>query len=294
MSTDVSILGLGSMGSTLARVLLERGYSVSVWNRSPASAEAFAGRAQVSASAAEALASSPLALVCVTEYSDCAEILDPLLPDVEGTAICSLGSSAPSEARELAERMAAHGVPYLDGAIVAYPARIGGPDTLIYLSGEGAVFERHRDLFLALGGASVFLGEDPGAASVADLGWLNTLGGFLVGLLQGAAMVDAGGFPPEQLMRAVPSILIELGALAEDFEPMLASRRYAGDQARLSAYPPAFEFLAAAARETGVDDRFPELLRKLAAETVATGHGDDQFAAVFERLRNPGSGGSAA
>ena len=31
---QVSVLGLGAMGSTLARVLAERGHDVTVWNRS--------------------------------------------------------------------------------------------------------------------------------------------------------------------------------------------------------------------------------------------------------------------
>ena len=32
--TDISVIGLGDMGSALARTLLNNGYSVTVWNRS--------------------------------------------------------------------------------------------------------------------------------------------------------------------------------------------------------------------------------------------------------------------
>jgi 3-hydroxyisobutyrate dehydrogenase len=32
---SVSVIGLGIMGSELARVLIERGYDVTVWNRTP-------------------------------------------------------------------------------------------------------------------------------------------------------------------------------------------------------------------------------------------------------------------
>ena len=31
--TDISVVGLGAMGSFIARTLLEKGYSVTVWNR---------------------------------------------------------------------------------------------------------------------------------------------------------------------------------------------------------------------------------------------------------------------
>lgn len=30
---NVTVIGLGSMGATLARVLLKKGYQVTVWNR---------------------------------------------------------------------------------------------------------------------------------------------------------------------------------------------------------------------------------------------------------------------
>ena len=33
---DITIIGLGIMGTALARTLLENGYNVTVWNRTPA------------------------------------------------------------------------------------------------------------------------------------------------------------------------------------------------------------------------------------------------------------------
>ncbi|MDJ0866921.1 MAG: NAD(P)-binding domain-containing protein [Myxococcota bacterium] len=54
--TDVSALGLGAIGSALARVLLEKGHAVSVWNRTAAKAVPPAARgARVAESAAATL-----------------------------------------------------------------------------------------------------------------------------------------------------------------------------------------------------------------------------------------------
>ena len=36
--SDISVIGLGDMGSALASTLLKQGYSITVWNRSPAKA----------------------------------------------------------------------------------------------------------------------------------------------------------------------------------------------------------------------------------------------------------------
>ena len=74
---QVSVLGLGAMGSRLATVLLERGHEVTVWNRcdSERAAAVVAAGAARAASPAEAAAAAPLVLMCVTDYPAADEVL---------------------------------------------------------------------------------------------------------------------------------------------------------------------------------------------------------------------------
>ncbi len=46
--SDISVIGLGAMGTPIARNLLDAGYRVTVWNRSPEPAHPLATRARVS------------------------------------------------------------------------------------------------------------------------------------------------------------------------------------------------------------------------------------------------------
>ncbi len=39
--SDISILGLGAMGSALARALQQAGHQITVWNRTPGKMQAF-------------------------------------------------------------------------------------------------------------------------------------------------------------------------------------------------------------------------------------------------------------
>jgi 3-hydroxyisobutyrate dehydrogenase len=55
----VAVLGLGAMGSRIARRLLDAGNDVIVWNRTPARAEGFP---RVAASAAEAAAEADVTI----------------------------------------------------------------------------------------------------------------------------------------------------------------------------------------------------------------------------------------
>ena len=63
---EITVLGLGSMGVTIARLFLEKGYKVTVWNRTADKAASLTSRGAVLApSAAAARRASPVGVMCV-------------------------------------------------------------------------------------------------------------------------------------------------------------------------------------------------------------------------------------
>ena len=67
--SDISALGLGLMGSALARSLVGGGNSVTVWNRSPARMQPLVDMgAAPAASVAAAVEASPVVLVNIDDY----------------------------------------------------------------------------------------------------------------------------------------------------------------------------------------------------------------------------------
>ena len=76
MENEVSVIGLGVLGSALARTLLRSDYRVTVWNRTSAKAEPLVRDGAVLApSAAAAVGASPIVLVCVEDYRVTCSIL---------------------------------------------------------------------------------------------------------------------------------------------------------------------------------------------------------------------------
>ena len=65
---SVTMLGLGAMGTALARTWLAAGHPLTVWNRTPARAAALAPEgARVAGSAAQAVAANTLVVVCLLD-----------------------------------------------------------------------------------------------------------------------------------------------------------------------------------------------------------------------------------
>ncbi len=84
---DVTVIGLGVMGSELARTLLQNGQRVMVWNRTPEKAHPLVHEgATLAKTSIEALAASPTTIICIRSHNDTRELLNsnPLLKVVEG------------------------------------------------------------------------------------------------------------------------------------------------------------------------------------------------------------------
>ena len=96
----VSVLGLGSMGSALARALLKRGYEVTVWNRTKERAAPLVSEgARLAQSPAEAVAASPLIIMCVLDYATANAILaEPgVAAALSGRAFVQLSTGVPEQ-----------------------------------------------------------------------------------------------------------------------------------------------------------------------------------------------------
>lgn len=286
----VTVLGLGNMGGALAAALIAAGHEVTAWNRGADRRAAFAGSCAVADDPAAACAASDLVIACLADYDATSELLaaDGVTAALAGRTLVQLASGAPDDARGLAAWAAAHGVDYLDGKILTFPARVGDPPTMIAYSGPSEVFDRHRATLLGLGGRPTLVAETPGGAAAVDLAWLSFLYGATLGLLQGAAFCEAEGVSSGAAFDAVPSWLVELAAESEYYRGLIARGDYAGDQATLDVHVAAMEHILGAARASGVSAAFPALLVDLFGAAVARGHGDHEIAAAIEVLR-PGA-----
>jgi 3-hydroxyisobutyrate dehydrogenase-like beta-hydroxyacid dehydrogenase len=275
---SVTVLGLGNMGGALARAFTAGGHDVTGWSRS-----------RSATSAAEACSHADLIVACVSDYDATYEVLKSpgMSSELVGKTLVQLASGSPAEARAMAEWARGAAVRFLDGAIASYPARIGDAPTIIFFAGDRNAWELHSSTLIALGGQSTFVGDEPGLAAAADLAWLSFLYGSMVGMLQGAAFLEAEGANASVVFESVDSFGIEIAAEAAYARNLVRRRSYRGDQATLDVHLAAMEHIVAAAGDSGVNAALPRLVRDLAAQAVDEGRGDEEIAALVEVLRKP-------
>lgn len=189
---NVAVLGLGVMGSALARVLIERGQAVTVWNRTAGKAAALERLgARVAASPAEAVRASSIVIVCVLDYEQSAALLAGA--ELTSRTLVQLSTGSPRDARAGEAWARQRGADYLDGAILATPRQIGTAESVILVSGSAQAFERSRGVLSHLAGGISYLGEPVAAASAFDLAFLSLLFPALAGLYHALRVVQVEG-----------------------------------------------------------------------------------------------------
>ncbi|TDC21187.1 NAD(P)-dependent oxidoreductase [Streptomyces sp. 8K308] len=284
----VTVLGLGAMGTALARTLLAAGHQVTVWNRTRARAEALAADgARVADTPEAAIAASPLVIVCVLDDQAVRQTLEPATAVLAGRTLINLTNGTPTQARETAAWAAGHGVDYLDGGIMAIPPMIGHPGATLLYSGSRAVFDAHHKTLEPLG-VPVFLDEDPGTAALYDIALLSAMYGLFGGALHALAMVGPGAGRGTEF---TATLLIPWLQAMMASVPEFARQLDAGDFGARAANSPlamqaaAYVNLLDASEAAGVDPLLLRPMGELLHRAVAEGHGDRDVPTLGTLLR---------
>ncbi|MEO3850241.1 NAD(P)-binding domain-containing protein [Streptomyces sp. B8F3] len=194
--TPVTLLGLGAMGTALARTWLAAGHPLTVWNRTPARAGALADEgARTADSPAAAVAAGTLVVVCLLDDASVGEVLADA--DLSGKDVVNLTTSTPDQARDRATWASERGARYLDGGIMAIPPMIGVPETGGYVlySGPRDLFDHYRDT-LAVPTGATYAGEDPGFAALQDVALLSAMYGMFAGTTHAFALIRREDLDP--------------------------------------------------------------------------------------------------
>ena len=157
--SKVAVLGLGAMGSRMARNLLKADHDVTVYNRSPERAEMLesegAGRTETPREAAERseIVVSMVADddasqgVWLNEETGAAHGLG------EGALAIESSTLTPDWVQELAETIRVRGAGFLDAPVVGSRPQAEAGQLIYLVGGETRTFERARPVLEVMGGA---------------------------------------------------------------------------------------------------------------------------------------------
>ncbi|MCX4803071.1 NAD(P)-dependent oxidoreductase [Streptomyces sp. NPDC058682] len=286
-SVQVSVLGLGAMGSALSSAVVKAGYATTVWNRSPGKADGLVAQgARAAATAGEAVGAGEVVIACLLDHASVREVLAPLAGELAGRTLINVTTTTPAESRELAAWAADSGIAYLDGGIMAVPPMIGGPGSSVLYSGSADVFERYKPL-LDVWGSSTYFGEDAGLASLYDLALLAGMYVMFAGFMHGAAMVAPAGVTARQFAAMAAPWLTAMTGAFEGFAAVIDGGDYTVEGQQSLTFSSLGDLLAASS-DQGISTEVLAMVQGLIQRQIDAGHGEEGFARIIESIKQPG------
>ena len=284
----IGFIGLGIMGSRMAANLAAAGYEMTVWNRTAATAEAFAAEhgVNIAATPAELAAASDVVIKIVVNGEQVEEILvgeqGVIAGAREGMLCIDMSTISPQMAQSLGKRLGEHGIAFIDAPVTGSSPGAEAGTLTIMAGGSEADLERAAPIFEVLGAKTVHCGELGQGQTIKVI--TNAVAASNAAVLAQALLVARGAG-------------VDLAALSDVIDGGAADSRMAQLKAqpmidrqydtlfRLDHMIKDVDLALELAAAEGIPFDYAAQTRELMAEASAEGFGEVDFASLYEALQ---------
>jgi 3-hydroxyisobutyrate dehydrogenase-like beta-hydroxyacid dehydrogenase len=271
---DIAVVGLGAMGSRIARRLIDAGHDVIVWNRDPAKAEGFPQRAATPTEAAER---AEIVIVMVSDPAALAAVSEGIVAGAKpGSTIVQMSTVGVAAVESLASALP-DGVELLDAPVLGSLAEVEEGRLTIFAGGSDEVVARLSPILSTLG--TVVPVGGIGAGSAAKLVANFSLISVLAALGEAFALGRHVGLTDQALFDVLAAT------------PLAAQAERRRDAIVSGSYPPRFA-LALADKDAqlildaagDLDLRVAQAVRSWYVDAMREGRGEEDNSALLATI----------
>ena len=258
----VSLLGLGSMGTAMATKLLEQGFEVDVWNRSPKEIGDLLdlGARKVDLGAA---LQNDFFISMLSNDAAALEVFDDsnLVAAKPGSIHINMSTLSPSASKSLAERHEQLGLGYVAAPVLGRPAAILNGKLLIVAAGKAEQVAAAEVVLSKVSAQHWNVGEDHAKSLLVKLGVNYNLIHALQAIGESVALVESGGVDPNTFVEIITHTAFT-GSAYTGYGPMIVNHNYT---------PPGFTIALGLKDVKLVEDAAADLNLKLPVAGVLRG-----------------------
>ncbi|USX54011.1 NAD(P)-dependent oxidoreductase [Lentzea sp. HUAS12] len=218
--TQVGVVGLGVMGSAIAKRLVRTGHVVRVHDVRPEAVRDLAAEGALACAAPRTVAGAGQVVLSLNSAAIVEQVVfgadGVLAGDAEGVLVVDMSSIDPVSTRDFAARAEERGASWVDAPLSGgAPGAERGALTLM-LGGREQDVERAASLLTALAARVTHIGPS-GAGQIVKLVNQVLVGCAFAALAESAALVRAAGLPPAEVVRALTGGRADSALLQEFF-----------------------------------------------------------------------------
>jgi 3-hydroxyisobutyrate dehydrogenase-like beta-hydroxyacid dehydrogenase len=285
---NLGFVGLGSMGSRLAKRLLDAGYAVTGYNRTTAKAQPLvAAGMKLAPTPRDVAAASDVVFTMVTDDSALRVVVcgaDGVLAGLRrGATLVEMSTVSPSVTREIGDAVAQRGATMLDAPVSGSTVSVEQGAASIQVGGDAAALERVRPYLAAMGPNGI---THVGPLGIAKAMKVATNLGVAVQILafcEAVALAEKSGIAREAAVEALMRSVIA-SPLVKYRGPYVLGKMAAHVAFPVPMIQKDLQLALDQARAVGVPLPLTEVTQAWMTKAREMGLGDHDFAVVFDVL----------
>src|SRR6266853_1813052 len=286
---NVAFIGLGNMGSAMARNLIKAGHTLTVFNRSRNRAEELKPLgARVAATPGEAAAGAEVAITMLADdhaveavvFGEGNAARENILESLPPNAIhVSMSTISVAMSRRLAAAHAERKQHYLAAPVFGRPEAAAAAKLFIVAAGPAAQIERCRPLLDAMGQKTFIAGEVPSGANLMKLAGNFLITAVIEGMAESFALVRKSGLDVNQFHEILTNSLFN-APIYKTYGALIASEKFEPAGFKLPLGLKDNRLLLAAAEEAAVPMPMASLVRDRFLAALAQGLGESDWSSI--------------
>ena len=201
----ISLIGLGAMGTGMARNFAKAGYLLQIWNRTTSKADSLAAElnVQVAPSLQELALQAEVILICVSADDDLLEVIYQLLGTIKPNTIvidCStVSSNTAKTAAQLLDSKQAH---FLDAPVSGGVEGANNGNLAMMVGGNEKILEQVTPLLEAISSRIIYMGKTGSGQGTKAVNQIMAAG-INQAVTEALAFAQAEGLPLDKVIDVV-------------------------------------------------------------------------------------------
>jgi 3-hydroxyisobutyrate dehydrogenase len=285
--TKIALIGLGLMGSGMAGRLLDAGYPLTIWNRTPEKIQPLAARgAMVAKSPRQAAAGANVVITMLSDVPVCRDIWlgrgEAILDTAPGTILVESSTVTVEWIEELDRAAKEHGCELVDAPVTGSKPQAASGQLLFLAGGTIAAVDKITPILRAMGRDVIHVG--PGGSGAR----LKLINNFLSGsqaaaLAEALSLIERSGLDRDKALGVLtegapgsPIVKVLSGRMvARQYEPNFLLNLMAKD----------LRYAVSEADRQALDLDMGRAALRVFEHAIAAGQGEEDMSAVVEQFR---------
>jgi 3-hydroxyisobutyrate dehydrogenase-like beta-hydroxyacid dehydrogenase len=284
---NVTVIGVGSMGSVLVNLLIRKGYKVTIWNRTKEKANALIEKGALMAEdVLTAITASEVIIVCVSNYESAHQVMrkKEVEQALRNKILIQLSTGTPQEATDEETWAKSNNIRLLDGAIMVTPTQMGTPESVIIIAGENKAYQQVQSILKVLAEQTIYTGEKANTASAMDIAMLSYFFNALIGFAHAARVCEAEGIDIKELGTMIWNWSPGVGNMMLKCAERIAGNYFEEAEGSLQTCYMGLELISRHAREANMSAEVPAFATSLFKKGMDQGLALEDGSAIFKVL----------